>query len=60
MGGVSLWRVFLGLGAIVLVFAIFGFLMWQARRTHTRKIGGRSYGDIIYGRFPRIRRRRNR
>ncbi len=60
MGGVSLWKVFIGFGAIILVFALFGFLMWQARRTHTRKVGGRTYWDIIYGRFPRMRRRRKK
>ena len=60
MGGVSIWRVLIGLGTIVLIFALFGFLMWQARRTHTRKIGGRTYWDIIYGRFPKIRRPRHK
>jgi len=60
MGGVSIWRVVIGLSAIVLFFALFAFLMYQAKRTHTFKAQGRSYWDIIFGRFPRIPRRKDK
>ena len=60
MGDVSVWRVIIGLGVIVLCFALFAFLMYQAKRTHTHKVRGRTYWDILYGRFPRIRRRKDK
>ena len=60
MGEVSLSRMLVGIGGVVLAFALFAFLMWQARRTHTRKVGGRTYWDIVYGRFPRIRRKKDK
>ena len=60
LGGVGLGRIIFGLCAIVVLFALFAVLMWRAQRTHTRKVGGRTYWDIRYGRFPRIGRRKKK
>ncbi len=58
MGNVSLWKVLVAFCFIVAIFGGFAFLLWQARRTHTHKVGGRTIWDIMHGRFPRIRRRK--
>jgi hypothetical protein len=54
----SLHRALIGAGVIVLIFAVFAVLLFRARRTHTRRIGGISYWELIGGRFPRLRRRK--
>jgi hypothetical protein len=60
MQDVNIWVVVLALAMIVMLFAMFAFLLYQARKTHTRRVGGRTYWDIVYGRFPRIPPRRGK
>jgi len=58
MNGPGLGRILVGIVAIVSIFALFGYLLTRARRTHSFKVGGRSFWEIICGGFPRIRRRK--
>ena len=44
------WQIVVAVAGIGLVFGTFGLLLFRARRTHTHKVGGRSYWDIIFGR----------
>ncbi|MCP4246753.1 MAG: hypothetical protein GY778_06865 [bacterium] len=44
------WQIVVAIAGIGLIFGIFGVLLFRARRTHTHKVGGRSYWDIVFGR----------
>ena len=57
MVAVVVWKVILGMVAVAGCFGGFAFLMYLARRSHTHKVGGRTYWDILRGRFPRVPRK---
>ncbi|HUU82649.1 MAG TPA: hypothetical protein VM243_04000 [Phycisphaerae bacterium] len=57
MIGVTVFRMMVGGVVIVAIFALFAVLAIRARRSHTRKVGGRSYWDIIWGDRYRLRKR---
>jgi len=58
MAAVSLGRLLVGVVGIALVFTVFTILLLRARRTHTRRIGGISYWEILCGQRFRFRRPR--
>ena len=60
MGHVDWWKVAVGCLAIVGVFGLFALLLYQSKRTHTRRFGGISYWEILRGRFPKVRKRRRK
>jgi len=53
-----LWKVLIGVAAILLLFSLFAWLLARSKRTHCRRFGGISYWEVVYGRFPRFRRRK--
>ena len=56
----SIWKATIAVVAIVAFFGGFAFLMYQARKTHTKRIGGIHYLQVLYGRFPRWPRKRRK
>lgn len=53
-----LWKVLVGAAVILSLFGMFAWLLARSKRTHSRRFGGISYWEVVYGRFPRFRRRK--
>lgn len=48
-----MWKLAVGFGVIALVFGLFGVLMYLARATHTKRIGGISIWRVLRGQWTR-------
>ncbi len=60
MIGIVVWKAVVAWCVLGLILAVVGYLMVQVRRTHTFKVGGRTYWDILRGRYPRVPRKPRR
>ena len=58
MLAVVYWKATVGIAVILAVFGMFAWLLARSKRTHRKCFGGISYWEVMYGRFPGLRRRK--
>ncbi len=55
LAAVVMWKLAVGFGVIILVFGLFAALMYFARASHTKRIGGISIWRVLRGQWTRWR-----
>ena len=52
----ALWQILTGIVFIVGLFGLFALVMYRARRSHTKRYGGITIWQLLWGRWPRRRK----